>query len=152
MKLGWIWRSLAAGLCGSAAHTLLMLFKTQSGLLPGFQPYDALQRTLSQFAGADIHPLLPWALSFLNGAVLMGLVFGRIYPWLPSENGATKGFVFGVAGWLVMGLVFFPLIGLGVFGAGTADGFAPALFSLAMLLAYSLVTGIAYAWLRGEKR
>lgn len=148
MKLHWIWKSFAAGLCGSAAHTLLMLFKAKSGFLPGFEPYDALQRTLSHLTGTGIHPLVPWLLSFANGSLLIGLVFGRIYPWLPGASGAAKGFGFGVAGWLVMGLVFFPLIDLGWFGTAAGEGLAPVLFSLAMLLAYSVVTGIAYAALR----
>ncbi len=148
MKSGWFWRSIAAGLCGTAAHTLLMLFKSQSGILPAFSPYGELQHTLSQIVGGDVHPLVPWALSFANGAILLGLVFGRIYPLLPGTNGAIKGFVFGVAGWLAMGLLFFPLIGLGLFATNTGLGIWPSLFALAMLLTYSVVTGLAYDALR----
>lgn len=142
--MGWLWKSVAAGLCGTAAHTLLMIFKSRTGLLPGFEPYEALQKTLSYLTATDVHPLIPWLFSFANGAVLLGIVFGRIYPRLPGSNGATKGVFFGIAGWLAMGLVFFPLIGLGWFGAGTGLGYQPALFMLAMLLAYSVVTGVAY--------
>ncbi|HRF09761.1 MAG TPA: hypothetical protein PL193_14110 [Xanthobacteraceae bacterium] len=142
--MGWLWKSIAAGLCGTAAHTLLMIFKAKTGLLPGFEPYEALQKTLSHLTRADIHPLVPWLLSFANGAILLGIVFGRIYPRLPGNSGAIKGAVFGVAGWLAMGLLFFPLIGLGFFGTGTGLGLQPAAFMLAMLMAYSIVTGIAY--------
>ncbi len=148
MTFNWFWKSIAAGLCGTAAHTLLMLFKEQSGILPAFSPYGELQKTLSRFIGADVHPLVPWALSFANGAILLGLIFGRIYPRLPGRNGAIKGAVFGIAGWLAMGLVFFPLIGLGIFALGTGQGVAPGLFALAMLLAYSVSTGLAYDFFR----
>ena len=43
-----------------------------------------------------------------------------------------------------MGLVFFPLLDLGVFGMQVGLGILPALFSLAMLLTYSIVLGIVY--------
>jgi len=35
---------------------------------------------------------------------------------LPGRNGATKGLTFGLIGWIFMGLIFFPLIGIGPFG------------------------------------
>jgi hypothetical protein len=41
--------------------------------------------------------------------------------------------------------VFFPLAGLGPFASGLSLGIWPVLFSLAMLLACSVVLGIAYA-------
>jgi hypothetical protein len=44
-----------------------------------------------------------------------------------------------------MGSLFFPLIGLGFFGVKTGLGSAPAFFSLAMLLTYSVVMGLVYA-------
>jgi hypothetical protein len=44
-----------------------------------------------------------------------------------------------------MGLVFFPLLGLGLFVSKLDLGIWPALFSLAMILAYSIVLGIVYA-------
>jgi len=44
-----------------------------------------------------------------------------------------------------MGLIFFPVIGLGPFAFGAGLGIAPALLSLAMLLTYSLVLGTVYA-------
>lgn len=148
MKSGWLWRSIAAGLCGTAAHTLLMLFKTQSGILPAFNPYGELQRTLSPLAGGEVHPLVPWALSFLNGAMLLGPLFGKLYPRLPGQSGAAKGLLFGLAGFFAMSLVFFPLIGLGVFAANAGLGLWPALFTLAMLLTYSVIMGAAYGLLR----
>jgi hypothetical protein len=55
--------------------------------------------------------------------------------------------IFGVLGWAIMGLLFFPLLGLGFFATQIGLGLSPALFSLAMLLAYSVVMGIVYATL-----
>ena len=88
---------------------------------------------------------MPWAFSFLNGSIIISLVFRHIYRWLPGNAGAIKGMTYGVLGWAIMGLVFFPLIGLGLFGFGAGLGIAPALFSLAMLLTYSIVLGVVYS-------
>jgi hypothetical protein len=147
----WIWKSLVAGLAGTAAHSLLMLFKARSGLLPSFQPYASFQIALGRLVGGEVNPLLPWMLSFLNGATLVGFLFGRVNRLLPGRNGATKGLVFGVIGWVLMGLLFFPWLGLGPFALGIGLGIAPALFSLAMLLTYSVVLGAVYAALDARK-
>ena len=58
---------------------------------------------------------MPWVLSFLNGFIVISFVFRLLYRWLPGRNGAVKGFVFGFLGWAFMNLMFFPLLGLGVF-------------------------------------
>jgi hypothetical protein len=122
-----------------------MFIKSWAGLLPTFQPYQDLQRTISELIGSSINPVVPWALSFVNGAVVLGFLFGRTYQLLPGRSGATKGFVFGVLGWIVMGLLFFPMLNLGLFATQAGLGTLPALFSLLMLLSYSIITGIAYS-------
>lgn len=144
MTSKWLIKSIIAGACGSAAHSLLMLVKSRAGLLPSFQPYESLQNLLAQWVGGDVHPAVPWALSFLNGSLVIGSMFGRGYRLLPGPNGAVKGLVIGVLGWLLVGLLFFPLLGLGVFASGIGLGAEPALFSLAMLLTYSVTMGIVY--------
>jgi hypothetical protein len=145
MGANGIWKSFAAGLCGSAAHTGLMLLKSRMGWLPSFHPYEDLQQALSQLVGGSVHPLVPWALSFLNGAVVLGIVFGRSYRLLPGRSGAAKGLVFGVLGWIAMGVLFFPMLGRGLFATGAGLGLLPALFSLLMLLSYGIIMGIAYS-------
>jgi hypothetical protein len=140
-----IWKSLVAGLCGSAAHSGLMFLKSWMGWLPAFHPYEDLQQALSQLAGSSVAPAIPWALSFLNGAVVLGILFGRSYRLLPGRNGAVKGSVFGFLGWLVMGVSFFPMLGRGLFATGVGLGLLPALFSLAMLLSYGIIMGIVYS-------
>jgi hypothetical protein len=147
MRTNGIWKSLAAGLCGSAAHSGLMFLKSWMGWLPSFHPYEDLQQMLSGLIGGSVDPLVPWALSFLNGAVVLGILFGRTYRLLPGRNGAAKGFVFGVLGWIVMGLLFFPMLGRGLFAAQAGLGMLPALFSLLMLLTYGVIMGIAYSTL-----
>jgi hypothetical protein len=122
-----------------------MFFKSQMGLLPSFQPYESLQKALNHLVGSDVHPIVPWLLSFVSGAVLVGFAFARLYRRLPGRHGATKGLAFGLLGWAAMGLVVFPVLGLGLFARGAGLGIAPALFSLGMLLSYSVVMGMVYA-------
>jgi hypothetical protein len=52
--------------------------------------------------------------------------------------------IYGVLAWAIMGLVFFPMIGLGLFALQVGPGISPALFSLAMLLTYSVTLGMVY--------
>jgi hypothetical protein len=141
----WIWKSFIAGLCGTIAHTLLMFFKARTGLLPSFQPYQSLQSSLSHLVGSAVPPVVPWAISFVNGSTIVGLLFGGMFPLLPGTNGIVKGIVVGVFGWLLMGSLFFPLLGLGFFATGPGIGFEPALFALAMMLTYSVAMGIVFA-------
>ena len=141
----WIWKAVVAGACGTLAHSSLMYFKSRAGLLPDFQPYESLQSALGALIGARVPAGVAWAISLLNGATIVGFLFARIYRLLPGGNGATKGVFFGLLGWALIGLLFFPLIGLGPFALGIGQGAAPAAFSLAMLLTYSVVMGMVYA-------
>lgn len=148
--LDWIWKSLVAGMCGMIAHSLLMFLKTRLGLLPAFKPYEAFQATLGQWLGSAVSSAVPWLLSFLNGSAILGLLCGSIFRLLPGIGALTKGIVVGLLGWLTMGFLFFPLLGLGFFASKLAIGFAPALFSLAMMLSYSVVMSIVYSALNSD--
>ncbi len=128
-----------------------MFLKSWMGWLPSFHPYEDLQQVLSHLAGSSVHPLVPWALSFLNGAVVLGILFGRLYRVLPGRSGAVRGLVFGVFGWIAVGGLLFPMLDQGLFAARAGLGVRPALFSLAMLLTYSVVMGTAYSALNPEK-
>ena len=110
---GWIWKPLVAGLSGTLVHFFFMYFKSRVGLLPSFQPYQSFQHSLSQWVGTDVPAIVPWLLSFVNSMAILGFLFGRINRLLPGRNGITKGVIFGFIGWVLMGLIFFPLIGLG---------------------------------------
>jgi len=143
----WIWKSIVAGASGSAVHLILMYFKSRSGVLPSFQPYQSLQATLAHWVGTNVPAGVPWALSFLNGMTILGFLFSRFNQLIPGSSGVVKGLAFGVIGWIFMGLIFFPVIGLGPFAAGVGSGVGPALFSLVMLQAYSIVLGTVYGLL-----
>jgi hypothetical protein len=147
---GWIWRSVIAGSAGTIVHFLFMHFKSWTGLLPSFQPYQSFQVALSHWVGANVPAIVPWGLSFLNSMAILGFLFARINRLLPGRNGATKGLTFGLIGWMFMGLIFFPVIGLGPFATGIGLGIGPALLSLAMVLTYSVVLGTVYVALDAQ--
>ena len=138
-----------ASSCGTLAHTGLMELKSRSGLLPDFDPSASLRTALSSLvAGAIPQEALVWLLSPLNGAALIGLLFGRFFNVLPGSNGLTKGLILGCAGWLLLATVLFPALGIGIFAFSLNLGFGPALFSFAMVQSYSLVLGFVYAVLQ----
>ncbi|MFY9952543.1 DUF6789 family protein [Bradyrhizobium sp.] len=146
----WIWKSLVAGLCGTIAHTLLIFLKVRAGWLPSFQPYQALQSALSRLISEAVPPIVPWIISYLNGMTIVGLLFGSSYRFLPGAYGITKGTLVGILVWLIMGLLFFPILGLGPFAWNIGLGVKPALFSFAMVLTYSTVMGMVYAALNAK--
>jgi hypothetical protein len=141
----WLWKSAIAGFAGSVVHLAFMYVKLRLRILPSFQPYAAFQSTLSHWTGTDVPAIVPWLLSFLNGMTILGFLFARLERLLPGRTGASKGLAFGLIGWLFMGLVFFPVIGLGPFAIGADLGVGPAMLSLAMVLTYSIVLGVVYA-------
>ena len=147
----WIWKSVIAGSAGTIVHFLFMHLKSWTGLLPSFQPYQSFQVALSHWVGANVPAIVPWGLSFLNGMAILGFLFARINRLLPGRNGATKGLMFGLIGWMFMGLMFFPLIGLGPFATGIGLGIGPAILSLAMVLTYSVVLGTVYVALDAQR-
>lgn len=133
-----------AGFCGMVVHSLLILVHSRSGPLPGFQPNEDIQRGLSWLVGTEVHPGVVWLLSFVNGAILWGFVFGQTYRFLPGNSPWLKGVFFGVCAWLVMGLLFFPLVDRGIFAAKLGLGLAPAVLMLGALLAYSVTMSLVY--------
>jgi len=136
-----------AGFFGMAVHSLLILLHGRSGPLPGFQPNEDIQRGLSWLVGTEVHTGVVWVLSFVNGAIVWGFVFGQTYRFLPGNSPWLKGIYFGVCAWLVMGILFFPLVDRGIFAAKLGLGIAPAMLLLGALLAYSVTMSLVYSFL-----
>ena len=136
--------SFIAGLCGTVAHWLLALVHSKTGPLPAFQPNDDIQRALSWLTGAEIHPGVAWLLLFVNGAVIWGFVFGQVYRFLPGKSAWQKGVFFAISVWIVMGLVFYPIVDRGIFAVRLGLGMAPAVLMLVMLLTYSVTMSLVY--------
>jgi hypothetical protein len=136
-----------AGFCGTVVHSLLMLIHSRSGPLPGFQPNEDIQRGLAWLVGTEVHASVAWLLSFVNGAIIWGFVFGQTYRFLPGNNPWLKGVFFAVCAWIVMGLLFFPLVDRGIFAAKLGLGIVPAIFMLVALSAYAVTMSLVYDFL-----
>jgi hypothetical protein len=121
-----------------------MLVHSKVGPFPEFQPNEDIQRALSWMAGTEVHPSVAWLLSFVNGALIWGLIFGQAYRFLPGRRPWQKGVFFGVCAWAVMGLVFFPLVDRGIFAIKLGLGLAPAILMLPMMLTYSVTMSLVY--------
>ena len=144
MILTKIRNSLIAGLCGTIMHSLLVLVHSKTGPLPEFQPNEDFRRAVSWLTGMNIHPGVAWLLLFVNGAVIWGFVFGQAYRFIPGKGTWQKGGVFAFCAWMLMGLVFFPLVDRGIFAVGLGLGIAPAILLFVMLLTYSVTMSFVY--------
>lgn len=136
-----------AGFCGMVVHSLLILIHNRSGPLPGFQPNEDIQRGLEWVVGTEVDASVAWLLSFVNGAIVWGFVFGQTYRFLPGSSPWLKGGFFAVCAWIVMGLLFFPLADRGIFAVKLGLGIAPAVFMLVALLAYAVTMSLVYDFL-----
>ncbi|NMG41021.1 hypothetical protein GRZ55_17370 [Chelativorans sp. ZYF759] len=136
--------SVLAGFAGLAIHFALMSAKDRLGILPEFQPYQDLQALLGGLAPGTFG----WALPSVTGALLWGFIYGRVHDVLPAHGPLAKAAVFATLAWLVMAVVFFPVVGHGLFGLGLGRGLLPALLMLPMLVTFSLVLAVAHTWLR----
>jgi hypothetical protein len=147
MKLRNFIYSLLAGFGATTVHIALMAIKHGAEILPQFEPYEDLQRLLSSITARPLESPLTWLIPYINGALVLGFVFGRLFVHLPGRTAITKGAAFGLAVWLVMGLGLLPLAGRGVFARDLGLGGLPAALMFAMLMIYAIVMSLLYAWL-----
>lgn len=152
MKLRNFISSLSAGFGATTVHIALMSMKHRLGILPDFEPYEDLQRLLSSMTTLSFDAPFSWLLPLINGAVILGFVFGRLFTHLPGRTAVAKGAVFGFAAWLVMSFGLFPLAGRGVFAHELGLGGWPAALMLVMLMMYAIVMSMLYARLSGLAR
>ena len=152
MKLRNYLSSLLAGFGATLVHITLMTIKDRAGILPEFEPYEDLQRMLFSVAPLSLEPPYSWLLPYINGALILGFVFGKLYMHLPGRTAIAKGSAFGFAAWLVIGLGLLPLAGRGVFGYELGRGVLPAALTFAMLMMYAIVMSMLYASLTAPPR
>lgn len=120
------------------------------GILPGFEPYNDLQLTLARTIGTAMPQSLLWILTLINGALIWSAIFSWAYDLIPGRTAIAKGIVVAVFAWLVVGVLIFPLVGLGAFARNAGMGAWPAILMLAMLGAYCLTLSGVYGWLRAR--
>jgi hypothetical protein len=134
-------KGMAAGLVGTLVLSALLMLKGSLGIVPELN----IIRLLVSLGSIGV--VAAWMDHFIIGVVVWGLLFSlydsvaeRPAPWL-------KGIIFGVFAWLVMMLVFMPVVKAGLFGYRLGGGANAALLMLGMHLIYGAVLGVAYGLL-----
>lgn len=137
--------SLLAGFIASLVHISLMEAKHRLGVLPAFEPQAYFQTIFSALIPRGGSAFIWQYLPDINGGLLLGFLFGRLFVYLPGSHFASKGMFFGLCAWLLLGVVVFPLGGMGVFAYGAGLGYLPAVLMLMMLVVYSVTMSLIYS-------
>jgi hypothetical protein len=133
-------QATVAGLLGVASLIALMRLVPLLGLprvqLPYMLGYEMAGYALADDGGR----MMGWITVFAAGAA-----FAIAYAWLIARrrpaSGAGTGALFALVPWLLIGLVVFPLMGLGVFAHVRASGLAVAAATLVGCVGYGVVMG-----------
>ena len=94
-------------------------------------------------------PLVGWIAHFIAGLGL-GALFAVLCPRLPTDTAESKGIVFAVGAFLLMGLVVAPIGGAGLFFMKA--GFGTLAWMIASHAIFGIVLGNVYGRLVGRSR
>lgn len=89
-----------------------------------------------------------WIAHFIVGTLILGPIFGVLCPRLPTDTPESKGILFGVGAFVVMGLTVAPLVGLlggrpvGIFFMQA--GFGTLAWMIVTHAIYGIVLGSVY--------
>jgi hypothetical protein len=97
-----------------------------------------------------------WVAHFLVGTFVLGPLFGMLCPRLPTDTPESKGILFAVGAFIVMGLTVAPAVGLlggrpvGIFFMQA--GFGTLAWMIATHAVYGIVLGSVYGRLVARDR
>ena len=141
-----IGKGIIAGIVATAAAAIILAGKGLVGVLPDFD----VMAMLTAFAGST-WPGLGWIVFFVGGGVVLGVIFALLDAHVEATTGAgeiARGAFFGFLLWLIVMLIFMPVLGAGAFGMKFGIG-APIVCLLADLI-YGLVLGAVYGAMHPE--
>jgi hypothetical protein len=143
-----------------------MMSRVQKGLVAGFVAtavvsiIEAINMTVGHWAVAFPQllsvilkspdtPAIGWAAHFVAGLGL-GALFGVLCPRLPTDTAESKGILFAVGAFILMGLVVAPIGGAGLFFMKA--GFGTLAWMIASHAIFGIVLGNAYGRLVGRSK
>ncbi|MDP2117142.1 MAG: hypothetical protein Q8J71_07075 [Brevundimonas sp.] len=136
-------KGVVAGLAATIAVSLLEAANLYFG------PWAAsFPRLLSVMLQTPDLMMVGWIAHFAVGALILGPVFGVICPRLPTDTPESKGILFAVGAFIVMGLTVAPAVGLlggrpvGIFFMQA--GFGTLAWMIATHAVYGIVLGSVY--------
>jgi hypothetical protein len=137
-------KGMIAGLAATVAVSILEI----ANLLLG--PWAvSFPRLLSVMLQMPDMMAVGWAAHFLVGTFVLGPAFGILCPRLPTDTPESKGILFAVAAFVLMGLTVAPLAGVvgeravGMFFMGA--GFGTLAWMIAIHAVFGIVLGTVYA-------
>lgn len=100
-------KGVVAGLAATIAVSILEIANLMFG------PWAvSFPRLLSVMLQTPDLMVVGWVVHLLIGTFVLGPLFGVLCPRLPTDTPESKGIVFGVGAFLVMGLTIAPLVGV----------------------------------------
>lgn len=105
-------------------------------------------RLLNVIMQTEAMPWAGWVLHLLVGTFILGPLFGILCPRMPTDTPATKGIVFAVGAFVLMGLTVAPLAGIGMFGLRA--GFPTLAWLILTHAVFGGVMGSVYARMVGR--
>lgn len=144
-----------------------MMSRVQKGLVAGFvatavvSVIEAINMTVGHWAVAFPQllgvilrqpvdqPIVGWIAHFVAGLGL-GALFGVLCPRLPTDTAESKGILFAVGAFILMGLIVAPIGGAGLFFMKA--GFGTLAWMIASHAIFGIVLGNAYGRLVGRSK
>lgn len=145
-----------------------MMSRVQKGLVAGFAAtvvvsvLEAINMTVGHWAvsfpqllsfmfGVREIPAVGWVAHIAAGTLILGPLFGILCPRLPTDTPESKGILFAVGAFILMGLFLAPLMNTGMFFMRA--GFGTLAWMIASHAIFGIVLGNVYGRLvRREKK
>ncbi|QDH74179.1 hypothetical protein FKQ52_12570 [Brevundimonas sp. M20] len=136
-----------------------MMSRVQKGLVAGFAATVAVSileainmafghwavsfpQLLSVMLKAPDNPVVGWIAHIVAGTVVLGPLFGILCPRLPTDTPESKGILFAVGAFILMGLFLAPMMGVGTFFMRA--GFGTLAWMIATHALFGIVMGNVY--------
>lgn len=129
---GFVW-----GIAATLAMSVLMVAGTVTGMSPIPEPIP--KAIVLTIVGSSLPPLVLMGLS-VGAHLTYGGLFGAALGTAVDEPGVVGGVALGIGLWAILGVVFLPLVGWGLFGTGVTPRIAVA--TLVLHLIYGVVLGV----------
>lgn len=137
-------KGMIAGFSAALAVAAVEAVQTLAG--PWFVSFP---RLLTVIMGTEGAVWTGWAAHFAVGTFVLGPLFGILCPKMPTDTPETKGIVFAVGAFVLMGLTVAPLAGVGMFGLRA--GFPSLAWLILTHAVFGVVMGNVYARLVGKE-
>ena len=150
-------KGIVAGLAATMAVSVLEAANLYGAPMLGMAPWAAsFPRLLSVMLQTPDVMAVGWIAHFLIGTFVLGSLFGVLCPRLPTDTPESKGILFAVGAYIVMGLTIAPAVGLlggrpeGMFFMQA--GFGTLAWMIATHAIYGIVLGSTYGWMLGRDK